>query len=232
MTLILDALGDDFEVSQMDLVTRTGLPKSTVHRTVKLLVAHGWLQQLGDRYRLGRRLFELGGRVASTAHLREVAVPYLEDLYEATHEIVNLGVLDGSSIIFVDKIGSHRRIDTPARPGSRFPANCTAMGKVIGAFGTERVVEQILGDLTSRTPNSIARGDQFLKELTAVRRRGYAIDNGEFDLAMRCCAAPIRGSGNAIAAVSVTGPKERIDPKKIGPLVVRAATGIGRAYLG
>lgn len=111
MTMILDAFGDDAELSQTEIVARTHLPKATVHRTVGLLVEFGWLERLGDRFRLGTRLFEMGGRVATTSRLREVAIPFLEDLYEATHEIVNLGVLDGTEVIYIEKIGSHR----PAR---------------------------------------------------------------------------------------------------------------------
>lgn len=233
MTLILDAFGDDTELAQSDLVARTGLPKATIHRTVGLLVEFGWLQRLGDRLRLGTRLFEMGGRVVPTSRLREAAIPFLEDLYEATNEIVNLGVLDGTEVLYVEKIGSHRRIDTPARVGHRFPAHCTALGKAILSTGPSELVEQVIaGGMESRTAKTIVDPVDFRDELNRVAAAGLALDAGEFAAGMTCFAAPIKGSGRAVAAVSVTGPDRRMDLAKMRPHLERAAHGIARAYLG
>jgi DNA-binding IclR family transcriptional regulator len=233
MTAILDAFGDDPELAQSDLVGRTGLPKATIHRTVGLLVEYGWLQRLGDRLRLGTRLFELGGRVPTTSRLREAAIPFLEDLYEATHEIVNLGVLDGTEVMYVEKIGSHRRIDTPARVGHRFPAHCTALGKaILATAGSDSVDRVIAGGLAPRTARTIVEAAMFRRELDRVLAEGVAVDDGEFADGMTCIAAPIRGSGRAVAAVSVTGPRWRMDPATVRPHLEQAARGIARSYLG
>ena len=181
MTLILDAFGEDTELSQSDLVVRTHLPKATIHRTVGLLVEFGWLHRLGDRYRLGTRLFEMGGRVVTTSRLREAAIPYLEDLYEATHEIVNLGVLDGTEVMYIEKIGSHRRIETPARVGQRFPAHCTALGKVILATAPAELVDRVVAEgLTRRTSKTIVAPARFRRELSRIAAETIAIDDGEF----------------------------------------------------
>lgn len=233
MTAILDAFGEDAELAQSDLVARTGLPKATIHRTVGLLVDHGWLQRLGDRYRLGTRLFELGGRVATTSRLRETAIPFLEDLYEATHEIVNLGVLDGTEVMYVEKIGSHRRVDTPARVGHRFPAHCTALGKAILASALPEQIDRVLAEpMVRRTSRTIVDPAGFRDELIRIASAGIAIDDGEFADGVTCIAAPVKGSGRAVAAVSVTGPCQRMDLAVIRPELERAALGIARAHLG
>jgi DNA-binding IclR family transcriptional regulator len=233
MTQVLDAFGEDTELSQTDLVERTHLPKATIHRTVGLLVEFGWLQRLGDRYRFGTRLFEMGGRVVTTSRLREAAIPYLEDLYEATHEIVNLGVLDGIEVMYIEKIGSHRRIDTPARVGHRFPAHCTALGKAILSTAPADVIDRVISEgLTRRTDRTIVAPDLFRCELERVAAETIAIDDGEFAHGMMCFAAPIRGSGRAVAAVSVTGPRARMDLDAMRPHLERAARGIAQSYLG
>lgn len=233
MTQILDAFGADSELAQSDLVARTRLPKATIHRTVGLLVEFGWLQRLGDRFRLGTRLFEMGGRVVTTSRLREVAIPYLEDLYEATHEIVNLGVLDGAEVMYIEKIGSHRRIDTPARVGHRFPAHCTALGKAMLSTCPEDVIERVIADgLVRRTDKTIVSPEAFRRELAQVAASTIAIDDGEFADGMICFAAPIRGSGRAVAAISVTGPTTRMTLDVMRPHLERAARGIAGAYLG
>lgn len=232
MTLILDAFAHGSELGQADIVRHTGLPKATVHRTVGLLVEFGWLQRLGDRLRLGTRLFEMGGRVVTTGRLREVAIPFLEDLYEACHEIVNLGVLDGTSVIYLEKLGSHRRIDTPARPGGRFPAHCTALGKVMLAFGPTAALDRVAAaPMLARTSRTITDVESLRASVARIADDGFAIDQEEFADGMVCCAAPVRGSGRAIAAVSVTGPIDRIDVDALRPHVLRAAGGIARAYL-
>lgn len=233
MTMILDAFGEDTELSQSDLAARTHLPKATIHRTVGLLVEFGWLQRLGDRFRLGTRLFEMGGRVVTTSRLREAAIPYLEDLYEVTHEIVNLGVLDGTEVIYIEKIGSHRRIDTPARVGHRFPAHCTALGKVILSTAPAELVDRVVADgLARRTDRTIVSPELFRRELARIAAETIAVDDGEFADGMTCFAAPIRGSGRAVAAVSVTGPQQRMDLHAMRPHLERTARGIARSYLG
>lgn len=233
MTAIMDVFVDHTELAQADIVATTGLSKATVHRTVGLLVQFGWLHRLGDRYRLGTRLFELGGHVVTTARLREVAMPFLEDLYEASHEIVNLGVLADTTIMYVEKLGSHRRIDTPARIGRRFPAHCTALGKAILAFAPDELVDRVVATgMPAQTARTITDPNRLRAELRCVATDSFAIDDQEFADGMICCAAPIRGSGRAIAAVSVTGPVDRMDVEALRPLVARAGRGIANAYLG
>ena len=229
--LIIEAFGsDDVALSLADLSTRTQLPKSTVHRIARGLAERGWLERTGEQYALGIRLFELGQRVQlQRFDLHEIAIPFMEDLYEATHEIVNLGVLDGSDVIYLAKISGHRRVPIPTRLGGRLPAHCTALGKAMLAFSSDEVRSSLRGaELVARTPHSITDPAILENELVRVERDRTAVDREELIVGVVCVAAPVFRDDVAVAAVSVTGPKARIDPRRIAPAVQTAARGISR----
>lgn len=229
---VIEAFGsDDSALSLTDLSARAALPKSTVHRIVRGLLQHGWLERADDRYALGIRLFELGQRVQlQRFDLHEIAIPFMEDLYEATHEIVNLGVLDGGDVVYLAKIGGHRRVPISTRLGGRLPAHCTALGKAMLAF-------TVAGDvrppapatpLAARTPHSITDPLRLERELVRIRRERSAIDREELVVGVTCVGAPVFRNEMVVAAVSVTGPSTRIDPLRIAPAVQTAARGISR----
>ena len=96
------------ELTLASLVQRTGLPRSTVHRTAAEMVRLGWLDKPDDRYRIGNRLFEISGLAPVRHELREAVLPFLQDLYETIHATVQLGILEGTQILIVDKITGHR----------------------------------------------------------------------------------------------------------------------------
>lgn len=234
MTTLMETFDTDLELTLAELTERSGLPKSTVHRTVELMVEHGWLQRDGAEYRFGTRLFELGSRVRETSMLRQVAVPFMEDLYEATRQVVNLGVLDGTSVLYVEKIWGHRHLPTPSQAGRRFAASSTALGKAMLAFAPSPTVDRVLAaGLKALTRRTIVDPALFRAELTLIATRGYAIDDEEFAEGMLCCAAPIRaGEAGAIGAVSVTGRTAEINPNVIVPRILRATTGIAAQFSG
>jgi DNA-binding IclR family transcriptional regulator len=119
---------------------QTELPKSTVHRIAHDLVERGWLERTDEQFALGIRLFELGQRVQlQRFDLHEIAIPFMEDLYEATHEMVNLGVLDGTDVIYLAEIGGHRRVPISTRLGGRLPAHCTRSAKRCWRFRRMRL---------------------------------------------------------------------------------------------
>jgi len=230
-TLILEAFDDEHAVLKLrGLSARTGLPRSTVHRTAEQLVELRWLERGPDGYRPGLLLFELGGLVPRVSWLRRSALPFMEDLYEGTHELVQLAVLDGNEVVYVDKIGGHASPMVISRPGGRLPASCTGLGKAMLAHSSEVTIAHTLErGLDSRTPNSIVDLDEFRRELATIRRCGVAIDHEEAQPGIACVAAPIRGSGRAIAAISLTGPIERMDVERLAPAVTAAAAGVWRA---
>jgi DNA-binding IclR family transcriptional regulator len=226
-----DATSPTLTLSQ--LTERTGLPKSTVHRMADQLVELRWLERTPTGYRLGIRFFEVGGLVATRNHLRERALPFLQDLQAATHHSVHLGILEGSDVVILEKLWGHGAPALPTRVGGRMPAHCTAAGKALLAFAPEKTVEEIIGrGLERHTGRTIVVPELFRQELATVRTAHWALETEENLAGTRCVAAPIRGSGRAIAAVSVSGPVHKFDVSRVVPLVRRCAADIWTQLFG
>ncbi len=226
-----DANSPTLSLSQ--LTERTGLPKSTVHRMADQLVEFKWLERTPTGYRLGIRFFEVGGLVASRTHLRERSLPFLQDLQTASRHPVHLGILDGGDVVILEKLWGHESALLPTRVGGRMPAHCTAAGKALLAFAPEKAVEEaIAAGLERRTGRTIVVPELFRQELATVRTAHWALETEENVAGQRCVAAPIRGAGRAIAAVSVSGPVPKIDVSRIVPLVRRCASDIWSQLFG
>lgn len=136
---LLDAFDDEHrELTLAALVGRSGLPRSTAHRMAAQMVALGWLDKPGGRYRIGNRLFALSGLAPVRHTLREAVLPFLQDLYEATRTTVQLGVLDGDRVLIVEKITGHRRMPMLTQVGGQIPAYCSSLGRVILAHSDPR----------------------------------------------------------------------------------------------
>lgn len=171
------------------------------------------------------RLFELGGLAATQNQLRDPAMPHLHALASKTGLAVQLGVLDGQDVVYLDRVvvGGFR---LPTRQGGRMPAYCTGLGKAMLAFDETAATDVLGSELTARTTSTLASTTKLSTELERVRHTGIAIDRQEAYEGLGCVAAPIRNSGRAIAAVSVTGPIGRIDWDTLGSLVQQTATNI------
>jgi IclR family transcriptional regulator, acetate operon repressor len=229
-SIILSAFGADHpRLTLAELVRRTSLPKSTAHRLAGLLVQEGWLDYVDGEYCIGLRLFELGGLVNDRHGLREVAMPFMQDLYEATHEIVHLAVLRAADVVYIDKIGGHRRMAVPSRIGGCMPAHSTGLGKAMLAHSGRPVISEVLAaGLPRRTPYTITSPNVLFSDLEVTARRGYAVDREESGLGIACAAAAIVCGGEVRGALSVTGPTYRIDPERLASAVRTAALGVGR----
>ena len=226
-----DAASPTLSLSQ--LTERTGLPKSTVHRMADQLVDLRWLERTSTGYRLGMRFFEVGGLVASRGHLRERALPYLQDLQAASRHAVHLGILEGNDVVILEKLYGHGSPNLPTRVGGRMPAHCTAAGKALLAFAPEKVVDEVVdAGLVRRTGRTIVVPELFRQELATIRTAHWALETEENVPGTRCVAAPIRGSGRAIAAVSVSGPVHKVDVSRVVPLVRRCAADIWTQLFG
>lgn len=221
---ILDAFdGEKPVLSLVELSALTGLPKSTAHRYAEQFVEIGWLERSVHGYQIGMRLFELGGLVNRQSRLRSKARPHLQALAAATGSAVNLGVLDNGDVVYLERM-LLRQFDLPTRDGGRMPAYCTGVGKALLAFSGEHEVERaIQRGLERRTPYTIVTPDLFRAEMEAIRRDGIALDREEACLGISCVATPIRGSGRAIAALSVSGPPSEIDIDALAPAVRNTA---------
>ena len=217
-----------------DLMRKTGLAKSTVHRLVGTLVETRLLERDAGQLQLGIRLFELGQLVPRQRALRDAALPFMEDLFEVTHETVQLGVRDGIEILYVEKIMGHRTVPSPSRVAGRMPLYCTAIGKAVLAHSPSEVVDQVIeAGLTRRTPYTIV-SPQLLREcLAEVNRNGVAFDREEAALGLCCAAAPVFGQRHEIiAALSISVSTCRVDPEQMASAVKTASLSLSRVLAG
>ncbi|MEZ5218581.1 MAG: IclR family transcriptional regulator [Ilumatobacteraceae bacterium] len=227
---ILDAFtsGPGTSFSLAELSRRTGLPKPTVHRFLAALEHLGLVEKIDSNYQLGLRLFELGERVPRKHALREAALPFMQDLYEATHETVHLAVLQGVDVVYLERIRGHRSARVDSRVGGRLPAASTGVGKAILAFDAAARQRTIAAPLIARTPYTITDPSVLLTELDRIAESGVAFDREENSIGVNCAAAPILFHDRAIGAVSVTGSPAHLDVDRIASAVRTAALGIQR----
>lgn len=226
---VLDVfLGEDHELTLTELARRIGIPKSTAFRLVTQLTQSGYLTRVGRHYRLSLHTLALGNQhpMCRAGGLREIAAPHLASLYQHTGLIASIAVLDGTEIVYLDRIRGPRVPPTAARVGNRLPALTTALGKAIVAHSDPAVVrETIMAGLVRRTPYSIVAPGLMFEELRRTRNTGLAFDREETAVGLTCVAAPILADEpkTAVAAISVSGPVLRLVPESVTQLVTRAA---------
>ena len=220
----------DVGLSQAEIARRTGLAPPTVHRLVSELARWGMVERTSDGVRLGMHLFELGQLAPRQRWLREAAAPFLKDLYQATGETVHMAVLDGSEVVYLEKLVGSRGTSVPTRVGGRWPAHSTALGKALLAFAPEAVRRAVLdGELTRLTPYTKVTSGLLERELLNVRRDGLAFEHEESVAGVVCVACPVLGDdGTAMAAISVTGWSTELDAARMAPAVQTAALGLSR----
>ncbi|WP_413755632.1 IclR family transcriptional regulator [Streptomyces sp. MMBL 11-3] len=224
---------EDTTLGFTELRRRTGFAKSTLHRVLSDLVAARLLDRVQERYRLSGLVFELGMRASVERGLLEVATPFLEDLYERTHELVHLGTREGTEVVYVAKMGGHQQAHSPSRLGGRMPLHATALGKMLLSHAPAGVREAALrGPLERKAPRTITNVDVLTRQLSDVAAEGVAFEYEESAVGIVCVAAGIFGpSDEIVAAVSVTGPVHRFRPARHATSVRAAAAGIS-ATLG
>ena len=224
---------EDQEIGVSGLARRLGVAKSTVHRLAQTLVADGMLEQNpeSEKYRLGIALFALGSLVRRRMNLSSEARQDLFALRQATHETVQLAILDHADIMYVYNLESTQAIRVNSDIGVRKPAFCTANGRAILAFQPPAAVAAILAaGLVPRAPKTVTDRAVLLKALAEVRARGFAIEDEESEAGMRAIAAPIRGAGGTVVgSVGVAGPVQRLTTDVLAgfaPQVIKTAEAI------
>ncbi|GAA3596464.1 allantoin degradation transcriptional regulator AllR [Nonomuraea rosea] len=210
---VLEALAEHGgEAGLSEIAARTGLPYGTIHRLLQTLLARGYVRQESDRrYALGGGLVRLGGIAESMVGVW--AQPYLTKMVELSGETANLAVLEGDFVVYVAQVPSPRRLRMFAEVGRRVLPHSTAVGKVLlaGRPATDAVAVFERTGMPRRTPNTFTDLTSMRAELDLVRARGYAMDLGEEELGVHCLAVPVWDGGRVVAAMSVSGPAERID---------------------
>jgi IclR family KDG regulon transcriptional repressor len=218
-----DSEHEDRGVSEVALVT--GLHKATTHRIMMTLLNGGFLERApdGERFRLGMRVVELGLGALRGLDLRQAAFPYMQQLVERFEESCDLGIFDRGQVLYLEVVHSEQALTIASRVGRHLPTHCTASGKVLLAFLPPKVVEPSLrAPLKAYTERTITSSARLREELAATRRRGYGLDDEEFEAGIRAVAAPIRNEdGNVIAVLSIPGPTQRIRWERV-PEIARA----------
>lgn len=219
----------------IDIAAELGLSPSTTHRYITTLEALGYLDKETSReYRLGLRVTDLGMSALNATGLREHSRPYLEELRRQSSYTVGIAVLDGAEIVHVDRERSHRRgqhlIGNSFVPGSRQPAYCTAMGKLLLAYLPEDEQQNLISEmkLTRRTPNTITSKRALRDELTNMQEAGWATSDGELDVGLYAMAVPVRSvGGDVVAAMDLTAHSTMISLEELvdhlGPHLVATA---------
>lgn len=216
MTGLLDALASHAEpVTLKQLAQSTGLHPSTAHRILTALV-HERLAERVDQgsYRLGIRLLELGNVVKARISVREHALPFMRHLHAATGEAVNLSVRHGDEIVYVERTSAGRAMMRVVNiVGARAPLHITAVGKL---FLMDEIPDGLRSyadrtGLPAYTENTFTRIAELGKELERVRKQGYALDNEEAEIGVRCIGAAVRDdTGALVAGLSISAPAERM----------------------
>jgi PcaR/PcaU/PobR family beta-ketoadipate pathway transcriptional regulator len=221
-----------------ELSHQLGLSKSTIQRLVFTLQHIGYIERDGGnkKYRLGPKSLSIGFAAMRNLDLKRIAYPYLEEISKETGETVNLAVLDGEEIVYVERIKTQHILNVDIQIGSRLPVYCTSMGKAMLVFLPESQVEKILDakDLVPLTSRTTINKEAIKRKLKKVRVRGFATNNEEVHIGVRSVAAPIRNfNGEVIAAVNIAVPSIRVSLKKletvIAPKVVETANKISFA---
>jgi IclR family transcriptional regulator, pca regulon regulatory protein len=232
------------ELGISDLARSLGLSRSTSHRYVATLARLGYLQQNAAtrKYRLGPRVLDLGFAAINSMELRQISAPHLQRLADETGHTVNMAILDGTDIVYIERCRTsqlgQREIDLDLHIGSRLPAYCTSMGKVLLAYLDPVRRDELLDriELLDRGPNTITTRTALEGELERVRARGLAVNNEELAYGLRSIAVPVRGQkGEVVAALnlavhrSAASIDELVD--RLSPKMLREAAAIS-ALLG
>jgi DNA-binding IclR family transcriptional regulator len=234
-TRLLSLLGafrpGDEALTLTELSRRTSLPQPTALRLLRELTDWGALERTpSGRYQVGLRLFHVGMLAPAQRSLREVALPFMQDLFEVTKENVLLGVLENKSVLYLEKIMGKNSASALTRSGGVLPAHATAIGKVLLAYGPEEEREdachQPLQQFTSAT---LKDGDELRRDLAEVVERGYAVAAQELRPGRVAVAAPVLNyAGAPVAGLSVMGQARIIDVARLAPAVQTAAFSLSR----
>ena len=231
-------------IGASEMAQELGLSRSTAHRYIATLAGLGYLNQdpATRKYLLGPRVLELGFTAINSMELRDVAAPHLRRLCDETGHTVNMAILDDVDIVYVERFRASRRhqneIDLDLHVGSRLPAYCTSMGKVLLAFLPDAERDDLLSRITfsRRGPNTLTTRTALLAELRHVRATGIAVNNEELAYGLRSVAVPVlAANGEAVAAVNLAAHRTMASlddlVARLGPVMQQTASAIS-AQLG
>lgn len=213
-----------------EVAARTGLTRATARRLLLTLADLGYVATNGRQFSLTPRVLDIGYAYLSSLNVQQIAQPYLEALSERVHESVSVTVLDGADIVYVARVPTKRIMTISLGLGSRLPAYCTSMGRVLLAeLGADELDATLPAELERHTEHTVTSVDDLVVVLKQVRAQGWALVDQELEIGLRSVAAPLRdASGRAVAAMNISTqvartPVEQIHEELIPDLVATAA---------
>lgn len=229
---ILDLLSKEPGLTFTEVHTRLSLPKSSTHHLVTSLIDLGMLRQQNDGgFVLGLRLFELGATAAGQRQIDREAKPILSMLAASETLTCHLGVLEGHQAVYLARVESEQEIKINTWVGRRLSLNRSALGKVLLAWLPKADIAALMAliDWERKTPRTIIDAPALLADLKEVRERGWAFDDEEDAINVRCIAAPIRDEqGKVIAAISAVGTVLQIVDSRVAPLATKVIAAADR----
>lgn len=237
---VLNYLAEHRQAGVTEIAIATGIGKATASRFLNSLVETGMIRRLAgeDQYELTMGLFQLGAHALNRIDLPKLAHESMEKVARSTGETVHLAVYDEGQIVYTHKIDSSYTLQLVSRVGKRAPLHCTAIGKVLMADRSESFVEDVLQrqELTKFTNNTLTTVDAYQKHLKTVKDQGYAMDDEEHEIGVRCWAVPVYDHlDRVVAGVSVSIPAIRtlsIDEAALIETLKEAAQSISIAVSG
>lgn len=214
----MEVLSGGSDLSLSEIARRVGLPYSTTHRVLDTLARRGFVAQATDTglYRIGIRAFEVG---AALTHgpLYEVAHAKMKELVDEFNETVNLAVLDGKEAVILHQVQARRFVGMFTHLGTRAPLHATGVGKALLAGQSDEEITALLGPDPQRafTKNTLTKTPAIRKAVQRVRSEGYALDDEEREVGVRCVAVPIRVGGETVATLSLAAPATRLPKQRI-----------------
>jgi DNA-binding IclR family transcriptional regulator len=237
LNLLEEFKEDKDELGVTELSKRLGLHKNNVFRLLATLESKGYIEQnrATENYRLGVKSLELGQTFIKQLGLVRQAKPFMREIVEKCNEMAYIGVIRQDSVVYLDVEEANQTVKVASRVGWRLPIHCTAIGKAQIAFASEEELAKlgILDNMQRFTPNTILDKGEFIKHLKQVAKQGYALDNEEYNLGVRCVGVPLRDyTGRVVGGISVSGPSFRINDemlrKEIIPRVKEAGEKVSK----
>lgn len=231
---VLECFATDGELGVSDIARRLGVAKSTAHRLLQTLASRGFVEQdsTSGQYRLGIHVYELGALALARNELRHAALPFLRQVAAATGLTVNLSVPDGPDIVFVERIENSDGVRILGHVGRRLPGHTTSSGKAIAAWNPAADLARRRAGFPPRVSHTVRTEADWERCLEKVRKVGYAVSTSESFDGASSVAVPVISHRVAIAAVSVFGPTEAIQPHvdRLVPVLVAASRRISLAH--
>ncbi|NGN94427.1 IclR family transcriptional regulator [Nocardioides sp. KC13] len=216
-------------LSLSDIATRADLPLATTHRLLGELHRWGALDRLpSGEYVIGRRIWDIGHLAPTETGLRQVAEPFLHDLYGATLATVHLAVREGTEVVYLDRLRGNQSVPVVSKVGGRLPLHTTGVGKVLLAHAPAEVQDAVLASLTRITPYTITQPGALRRQLRQVLDKGYATTHEEMSLGACSIAVPVHRHDEVVASLGLVVPTLKGSEQRLYGALHVAAQSIGR----